>query len=1469
MKKPRKYSFSLLILLSFLITSIGAQPFNVINTLDNGGINPPPGANTGTLRQAIVDANATAGADIIQFAIGGPTPIIILLQSPLPALTDPAGVTIDGYTEAGAIQNTNPQGVASNAILQIHVNGNGFNAFIINSNNNVIKGLIIQNCNRAILIDGSFGMTNFNKVLGCYIGTNQLGIGPNANVIGVEINNGAGDFAMGNSIGDGTPGGRNLVSGNQTDGIIITDPGTDGNLVTGNFIGTDVNGSAPLPNLRSGVVIKNGASSNIIGIRVSLSMTAERNIISGNLYFGVEIDGLQTSSNAVIGNFVGTDVTGVIAVGNARTGVRIANQASSNTVGVEMNSAYGNLISGNGQATPKWDGVAILSAGTSSNKVEGNYIGTDITGSAAIPNGYNGVSIFSGASMNDIGGLHQNVISGNANDGVWIDGFNGTNTNNISNNYIGLDASGLMGLPNGRYGVLIDGGASANQVGPTSTNANYISANLSDGIHIADPGTMNNMIQNSKIGVDIMGNPFGNGGNGIHIKNNASNTQIGGLALFQQVVISNNTLHGVFIDNAQNNSIISPIPGIAVQQNVISNNGVNGITVVNAGAIGNTFSQNSIHSNTSLDIDLSNDGVTMNDLLDLDLGPNNLLNFPVINSVIYIKPAPIWGGNTISGTIDVPAPLSTTIELYNVGTNPHSSGYGGGDIFLTSTTPDAFGNWSVTITGSATQPIANLGDYVTAIAIDGSGNTSEFGKQAGVFSDVNMDPNNLVQNEVSMAIVRNPIPSGPPLGLLAAYNDDPYPQPPGGPGIGVSNSLDGGATWTSQQLLIPIDPYAPPTTPYARVFDPTATSDMQGSFYVAYIADDNNWATGPSSGLFVQKSTDLGMTWNTPVIIAVDPPPLGPGDPNYRYNDRCQITADINPASPFAGQVYVTWIKDRGWTQPLPFSDIYFSASPDGGMTWSPAITLNSIGNMGNMPTITVASDGTIYACWVDYNVLTGGTGTIYLNVSSDGGLTWLPAEYPVTTYGLPPINVTDGIGTADALAKGAAVVGVAPNIPSQVYITYAAIATFGDEADINFIKSTMGGIPGSWTAPVRINDDPLPPVVTPDQILPWMEVKPNGIIDIAFYDRRNDNSDQKWDVYLASSTDGGVSWLPNQQVNTIPASPTPNNASGLWMGEYLGMASDWYNVYIGYTSSFSDINGDVYFNSVSNPNLPMDYGDAPDPPYPTFLFNDGARHRVAGLNAPWLGPLPDNPDADPNGQPDPLAHGDDLAFPDDENGVTIPVLVPGTQAQVVFEVTNGPAFVDGWIDFNNNGIWGDLPSEYIIAGNYPSGIHPVIIPVPVLPMMPAPYGTFARFRINSFYPLGPSGYAFDGEVEDYPVQVDHMKWLGTIDSLWSNAANWNAGILPDSTTDVIIQGTITPYPVVQGMARCRDLIIQDGETLFVDPGGTLHVHGDLTIGQGTSGKFIMRGGVTNVKGKTTLNPGAQIDIQAGTFNSG
>ncbi len=1462
MKQKRTTLILTLILSSF--TFLFTQPFIVTNTMDNGGVDPLPGQNTGTLRQAIVDANNNPGADVIQFSIAAAPPFFIFLQNPLPALTDGTGVLIDGFTQPGASPNTAPQGSPSNAMLQIVVSGNGFDGFTIHSSNNTIQGLIINNCNRAVHIDGSVAiLTNLNKVLGCYIGTDQIGIMAQPNSTGVEISNGAGDFALGNLIGDGTAGGRNVISGNTNDGILIHGPGTDGNVVLANYIGTDANATASLSNGRSGVVIRDGAAFNRVGPTVGLTTTAERNVISGNGWFGVEIEGSATNSNEVVGSFIGTDASGMFAVPNGQTGVRLANHTKSNLVGSSMNAACGNVISGNGTASPGWDGVAILDTGTSYNVVEANYIGLNSSGLTAIGNANNGVSVFTGAHHNDIGKMHRNVISGNANDGVWIDGTSGTHDNWLANNYIGLNANGLAVIANGRHGILINGGAVNNKVGAASGSASYISGNTGDGIRISNVGTNNTTIQYCRIGVDINGLASGNGGNGIHVSNLASNVTIGGPNPFEQVSISYNTGHGIYIDNATNVLMIGPGIGSVTGQNVVSYNGANGLTVVNAGATGNTFSKNSIFGNTGLDIDLNNDGVTPNDAGDPDIGPNQLLNFPVIISATYIAPAPIYGGNLITGTVDVPNPTTSQVEIYSTGTAPHPSGYGGGDTYLATAVPDGAGNWSITINGGPGQPYASVGETITALTIDAAGNTSEFGQGAGIYLDVNMDPNALVQNEVSMAIVSPVPPIGPPKALLAAYNDDPYP---GGAGIGVSNSLDAGTSWMPQQLPVPMDPFAAPGTPFVRVFDPSATADFYGNFHVIHIADDNNWTTGPASGLFVHTSPDMGMTWNPPVMIAANPAPVSNPDPAYRYHDRCQITADKSVTSPFAGNLYVTWIQDRGWNSPTPTSDIYFSSSPD-GISWSPPVTINTVGNLANMPTIDVAHDGTIYICWVDYNVITGGMGTIYLSSSMDGGATWLAPEHTVLTYSLPPINVLDGTGSADALAKGAAVVGVAPNNAQQVYITYAALGQQGDDGDIFFIRSTAGGAAGSWSAPLRINDDPLPPAATPDQILPWMDIKPNGIIDIAWYDRRNDPNDVDWDVYLTTSTDGGITFFPNMLVNTMPASPTPNTPSGLWMGEYLGLVSDYNQVFIGFTSSFSDINGDVYFMKLANPVLPMDYGDAPDPLYPTFRMNDGARHHVLGQAAPWLGSVTDFPDIEPDGQPDPLAMGDDIILPDDENGVSLPAFSPGGKSTITFEVQNGMAFVDGWVDFNKNGTWGDIPSEYIFGGYFATGIHNVQVNTPGNLGIPLPYSSFARFRINSFFPLSPSGFAFDGEVEDYTVYIEPMSWVGGMDSLWNNPDNWNCRAVPDSTIDVVIPATAVQTPVIGGNAHCHNLLIEDGATLILQPGGTLTVHGNMVVGGGTSGTYIMYGGNTRVKGRTDTKPGAIVDIKAGSFD--
>jgi len=193
-----------------------------------------------------------------------------------------------------------------------------------------------------------------------------------------------------------------------------------------------------------------------------------------------------------------------------------------------------------------------------------------------------------------------------------------------------------------------------------------------------------------------------------------------------------------------------------------------------------------------------------------------------------------------------------------------------------------------------------------------------------------------------------------------------------------------------------------------------------------------------------------------------------------------------------------------------------------------------------------------------------------------------------------------------------------------------------------------------------------------------------------------------------------------------------------------------------------------------------LDFGDAPDPTYPTLLLSSGARHQI-DRTGPWLGSTADFPDTEPDGQPEPSALGDDNSVRDDENGVLFSPMVAGQMANVTFEVSSGDGnggFVSGWIDFNSNGSWES--SEQIVAGIFSDGIHACEF---LVPSSSIPGNTFARFRISRQGTAEPTGWAADGEVEDYLTAIKPQPRA-------------DLGDAPDSTNNY---GTpMTAYPSVQ-----------------------------------------------------------------------
>jgi streptogramin lyase len=320
-----------------------------------------------------------------------------------------------------------------------------------------------------------FGGTTGNLIAGNLIGTDASGTRSLGNVTaGIIIGASDGPTAQ-NQIGGTTPGTRNIISGNNGPGVYLFG-GTTGNLIVGNFIGTDPTGLIAVGNANIGVLITDSPNNVVGGLAPSAG-----NVISGNRAAsppsppsanpnttgagGVVILGNASAGNQVLGNFIGTDVTGTAPLGNGYDGVGISG-APNNTVGGPAPGAR-NVIAGNGGV-----GVRIAGGNASGNVVQGNFIGTDVTGTAPLGNAFDGVYI-DAAPNNTIGGTAPdagNVISANHYSGIEIAALGATG-NQVQGNLIGTSANGAGNLGNSGYGVLIQN-TTGNTIGPGNVIAN-------------------------------------------------------------------------------------------------------------------------------------------------------------------------------------------------------------------------------------------------------------------------------------------------------------------------------------------------------------------------------------------------------------------------------------------------------------------------------------------------------------------------------------------------------------------------------------------------------------------------------------------------------------------------------------------------------------------------------------------------------------------------------------------------------------------------------------------------------------------------------------------------------------------------------------------------------------------------------------------------------------------------------------
>jgi CSLREA domain-containing protein len=430
--------------LALLVSPAGAATFVVNSAGDEADINPLDNLcqtflGTCTLRAAIQQTNATPGADVIQFNVPGTGVHTIQPGTALPTITE--AVSIDGYSQPGASPNT--LAVGSNALLLIEIdgsllgNGSGGAGLDITGGGSAVRGLVIHH------------------------------------------------FRIGSAI-------RLSSNGN--------------NVVAGNFIGTDPTGSTAALNGSFPVGIGVTSDNNLIGG----TAPADRNLVAGMYFFGYPggsgkgID-LAGNGNVVRGNLIGTNAAATASLQNY-DGIFVS--SGMHTIGGAMPGA-GNVISGNF----RW-GITLLPAPVGKQTtIQGNFIGTDGTGTAALPNGpgdlyggggIGGGGIIGGATMPGSSCVAPcNLISGNSRGGLQV-GFPST----ILGNFIGTDVTGIAPIPNQLgidVGNVSGGPTTIGQFAPGA--GNVIAFNQGNGVQVA--GSTPTLIQGNSI--------FSNGGLGIDL----------------------------------------------------------------------------------------------------------------------------------------------------------------------------------------------------------------------------------------------------------------------------------------------------------------------------------------------------------------------------------------------------------------------------------------------------------------------------------------------------------------------------------------------------------------------------------------------------------------------------------------------------------------------------------------------------------------------------------------------------------------------------------------------------------------------------------------------------------------------------------------------------------------------------------------------------------------------------------------
>ncbi len=539
----------------------------------------------------------------------------------LPAITDP--VVLDGTTQAG---------FAGKPIIELDgtsVSGSDSNGLTIEGGDSTVRGFVINRFAGSDADGIEIEINGGNTIAGNYVGTDVTGTKALGNNWGFNLK------SDNNVIGGTTEADRNVVSGNDHEGFYIYTANATGNLISGNYIGVDATGTSALGNQSHGIhIIYDASNTRIVG-----------NLISGNQGHGVELHG-GAGGNILEGNTIGTDVHGLVDLGNARNGVWV-NDSPNNRIGGST-PGTGNLISGN-----DWWGVQIEHDDSTGNEVFGNLIGTDVNGTGDLGNLSGGVNVKASATANLIGGHNPgegNLIALNDGEGVNI----GSGSNRILANEI-FDNEGVANdikLTGGNSSAAIPSVSGATSGGGKTD----VTVSLSG----ADAST--------SYTVDLFSNPTNEAEGEVYLGTVTLGTDGSGNAS-QSFELSTEVPNGHYvIATADNLSATSEFSAGTAVTGSASNDNAPIVTSANSASIAEN--NTAVHKVTASDADLPGDPLSFSIA---DRGADNALfnidtagNLRFITAPDYELPADTGGNNGYQVGVAVSDGFYTTVQLIDV-----------------------------------------------------------------------------------------------------------------------------------------------------------------------------------------------------------------------------------------------------------------------------------------------------------------------------------------------------------------------------------------------------------------------------------------------------------------------------------------------------------------------------------------------------------------------------------------------------------------------------------------------------------------------------------------------------------------------------------------------------------------------------------------------------------------------------------